>query len=322
MDYSELKKSILQEILQGKTTSQMSQSLGFKFDKYKRWLNNDKILRWDEFEFLCANQGINLPHALGAVIPSSLHGPKKNIFALLKDWNLFKSNKSVSEYLKCHISVIKRYNTQETIPDVETVFKLIGKKTGQLGIFINELFSYKIEGLKLKQLIGAGQGNDLILKNPLIMIIDSALQLEAYNQKITSTDAWLADLLDISQKEVNHLLEQMLSMEIIEKDKDIYKSTYKFSQTDGLTYQENIPKLQYAASKYLELLNLRKDPNYKPDGFPEVGHMLFLTLNRDNIAKINNILVNAYNEIHQISLMDKGVKTEIRIVQVQSFSLF
>lgn len=43
-NYSLLEALILEEILGTKATYEMSHKLGFKFDKFKRWFNGDKIL--------------------------------------------------------------------------------------------------------------------------------------------------------------------------------------------------------------------------------------------------------------------------------------
>ena len=153
-NYTLLKTLALEEILGNKGTRELSLELGFKFDKYKRWLNNEKILKWDEFYFLCDKLNYDLDSALKVIVPYEDKIPvRDNFFLFLKKFNLFENNSDVATYLNTHVSVVQRYSKGEIIPDTETIFKLIGKTENSLSAFFNQLFKNNIKNESLKNIV-------------------------------------------------------------------------------------------------------------------------------------------------------------------------
>ncbi len=323
-NYSVLKMLVLEEALGKHSTVEMSRSLGFKFDKYKRWMKNEKILKWDEFNILCDRAGLNLTNALEVIrFPYSQYLSVNSFFAYLKEFNAFKTNQEASDYLKCHVSVVKRYNNGNTFPDVETVFKMIDFKTNILSLFLNRLFSQKINNTLLRKWIEDGSKQARFeTQLPLSSIIEAALNLEAYKQKTEATDVWLAQLLGFSREDIRAVLKRMVDSQIItcEKD-DVYLVNNYTTNLDGVSSQEIIPFIQILNLKLVENLERRKDANYQPDARPGAVVYRVFPASLESMDKINSLLSKVSVDILKILEEDSHPKIEARAVLLQHFSL-
>ncbi len=323
-NYSVLKMLVLDEILGIKPTFEMSRELGFGFDKYKRWMNNEKILRWNEFTELCDRAGLNLANALEMVKFSKVDiGSSEKFFTHLKDYNVLKTNQEVSDYLKCHVSVVKRYSVGNTIPDVETIFKLIGFRSNSLSIFLNRLFSNEVQNPLLKNWI-QGDLSHLHFETqyPLSSMISAAINLEDYKEKKSTTVEWLAEYLGFQIGEIKAALTIMKDSGIVsEEGNDVYKTSHTTTNLDGVTLQEIIPFIQYLNKKLICKLEKRKNPGFKSLAAPGMMEYRVFPASLESIEKINSIINRAGNEILKVLEEDENPKIEARTILLQHFSL-
>ncbi|MBY0415590.1 MAG: helix-turn-helix transcriptional regulator [Bdellovibrionales bacterium] len=322
-NYSLLKKLILEEILDNSSTIEISKELGYKIDQYKRWLNEEKIFRWDDFELLCEKKGVKLQEALGKVVPITIYSNEKNVFAILRQWSLLETNGEVAEYLNCHVSVIKRYNQGKTVPDLETILKMLDVKSNQLQAFINSLFE-RIKNLQLKELVKSDEHfHTDILKNPLIPVIDSIVGIESYKKRSISSAEWIAEQIKEPVEKVQKTLSKMLALEVLslETNTDTYVSTKKVTNLEGATFQDHIQGIQYLISKGNEGLDKRKDPKFVPPYFGGATTYSVFGMSVDTIKKVNDIIFQAQNEIHQLMENQTGPEVEVRAILLQTFGL-
>lgn len=323
-NYSLLKMLVLDEILGMKASYDMSRDLGFSFDKYKRWMNNDKILRWNEFIDICDKNNLNLSSSMEIlkIARDDAFDPVK-LFNHLKMINAFKTNQEVADYLKCHVSVVQRFSNGATIPDFETIFKLINFKLNDLALFISRLFSDQITNPLLKKWID----NDINFarfesKYPLSSMISAALCLEEYREKDKATAEWLSDVLKIDLATIKNAMIKMQESKVIEETSpDIYITDHTTTNLDGVTTLEIIPFIQYLNRTLIDKLELRKSPEFQSKS--AAGAMAFRVFpaSLEAIDKINMIIIKAHTEILKTLEEDKNPKVEVRTILLQNFNL-
>ena len=317
--FSEIKKLVLQEILGDRTTSDLSRTLGFSFDKYKRWLEDKKILKWDEFLNLSLMSDLNLTNAMDII---QVTNGDENIFAHLKIRNSFESNQEVADYLNCHISVVKRYIQGETIPDVETIFKMIDFYPNNLAGFLHRLFYGKFKNPILSTwIVGATKDPFFKSSKTIISIIEACLKLERYSARNVTTDKWLSDLLKIEAAEIRYYLNSMLeagALSLESDDQYVVNSTS--TNTDVVGFMNLIPFFQNLNQKAIEMLERKKnDPNCSPK--PGLMAMQICPVSKESMVAINSVLVRAHSEIFKILEEEKGVREEVCCLLVQHFTL-
>lgn len=186
-NYPAIRMLVLEECLQNQNTVILSKKMGFKFDKCKRWFENEKILKWDEFLNLCVTLKLNVKGALEAInFDESCIKRNDNIFVHLNVLNSFDSKYDIAEYLHFHVSVIKRYIQGNTVPDLDTVFKMIDYRPNLLTSFLFKLFSGKIANSELAAWIENGIKDPFFkISKTIITIIEACLLLERYKTKTT-----------------------------------------------------------------------------------------------------------------------------------------
>jgi hypothetical protein len=306
------------------TSIDMSKKLGYKFDKYKRWLNNEKILKWDEFIQLANATQLNLNEALSIFKTNTTDVfTNEQIFSYLKEFNLFKTNQDVADYLKCHISVVKRYSKGITIPDVETIFRLIDYNSNYLSAFLNKLFPQKISNPLLNKWIEVGAKPASFESSlPLSSMIEAALYLDHYKEKTISTELWLAEILCFDVETIKEALKKMLEYEVLAFDgKDHYYPTNKTTNLNGLTLQDIIPFIQFLNLRFVDLLEKRKNPEFQMQATPGAMVYRVFPASNESMAKINIILFKANNEILKALEEDPNPKSEARALLLQTFSI-
>lgn len=323
-NYSLLKMLVLDEILGMKPSYEMSRELGFSFDKYKRWMKNEKILRWNEFVEICERNNLNLWSALEILKISHRDAldPVK-LFNHLKVVNTFKTNQEVAEYLKCHISVVQRYSNGATIPDFETIFQLINFKLNDLALFISRLFSDQIQNTYLKKWIDSDSNFARFeCKYPVSSMISAALCLDLYLDKKNSTADWLSEILNLDMATINEALDKMKeSKVIIEVKPDFYVPEHITTNLDGVKSIEIIPFIQYLNRTLIDKLELRKNEDYQPKYAAGAMAYRVFPASLSAIDKINMIMNKAHMEIVKTLEEDQNPKVEVRSILLQNFSL-
>lgn len=323
-NYSVLKMLVLDEILGMRPTFEMSRHLGFTFDKYKRWMNNEKILRWNEFTELCEKAGLNLQSALEMIkLPKDEATSSEKLFLHLKDYNFLKTNQEVSNFLKCHVSVVKRYSVGHTVPDVETIFKLISFRANGLSLFINRLFANEVHNPLLKKWIDTdAESVRFETKYPMSSMISAALSLEDYKNRKLTTEQWLAQLLNFDVSEIQKTIISMLNSKIItQTEEDKFQVNHTTTNLDGVTVQEIVPFIQYLNKRLIDKLEKRKDSRFKSQAAPGAMEYRVFPASLESIDKINSILNKAGNEILKTLEEDTNPKIEARTILLQHFSL-
>jgi predicted transcriptional regulator len=298
-DYGLIKKLVLEECFSTRSTVDLSRKMDFKFDKCKRWLDNTKILRWDEFVDLCTAADMNLSNALEVLhYPDSERPIAQNIFLKLKFINSFNTNQEIADYLNCHASVVQRYLIGKTVPDMEIVFKLIDKQANMLASFIYRLFNNNIRNPFLLKIINRDLSTPIFeTQLNISSMIQACLCIKSYKEKTQDSASWLSDVLELSLDEVQSALEKMLEMEIIEWDGvDCYKVLNRTTNLGVATFKETIPFYKGLHKKLYELLE-KKENDTDATTRPGVICARVYPASKTSMATIRAIILKAHADI-------------------------
>ncbi|MBY0413114.1 MAG: hypothetical protein K2Q18_03065 [Bdellovibrionales bacterium] len=324
-NYSVLKMLVLEEVLGTNSTQKVSQELGFKFDKFKRWMKNEKILRWDEFEDLCQTLDLNFKEACSIFYFGDETRDIKadNVFSRLKEYNVFESNQQMATHLNCHVSVIKRYSKGETIPDVETVFKLMGFKPNILSVFLKRLFPHEIQNPLLSKWVNDDAKSVFFeTKFPLSSLIEASLYLDRYKSHEGNTASWLSELLDFPLDEIHYVLKHMLEAEIIsEQAPDFYVPTNTTTNLLGVSSSDILPFIHFLNSKVIQLIEKRLTSDVTQTTHRGAMVHRVAPASTEAMDKINDVMFKAHDDILKILIEDKNPKVEARVILMQTFTL-
>jgi hypothetical protein len=286
-NYSLLKIMILEEMLGTQSTLEKSIMLGFKFDKYRRWLKNTKILKWNEFEFICSKLGYDLPDALRMIGYDATDG--RDLITYLKEFNNFETNFQLSAYLKAHISVVQRYLSGNTVPDVQTIFKLIGMKPGYLSKFLKKLFKNNIVHIHLNAWIEMDSNTSRLSANVLSPLIEIASNYTLTKTAKPPTADRLAEILNVDVKEVELALTKANgTVKKINHQVNFQESSVKIVLANNTSLRKINEIMHNAQSEIFKILENNSGPA------TEVGVILMQTFNF-TVAN-ESIVKEVYNE--------------------------
>lgn len=267
-NFSLLEALILEEILGSNATYEMSHKLGFKFDKVKRWLTGDKILKWNEFTQVCTDLNLDLKSAFGVLN----YDEKINFFQHLKQMNNFNTNSEMAEYLKCHRSVIQRQINGCTNPDVQSVLKLISKRRTLLPNFILKLFKNKINNAELQSWINEELKVTKLNPKDLESLVGIVSKISLHNLK-NPTDEWLAQSLNVDVADIHKFTKKRTDKYNIQDDLSFTPSRMKVI----LASPDNINKMcKIIDNAHMEIMKLTEDGDASSN---ELEAMLLQTFN-------------------------------------------
>jgi hypothetical protein len=322
-DYGLIKKLILEECVSSTSSAELSRQMGFKFDKFKRWLDNTKILRWDEFILLCEAAQLNLDYALNIIIyADNISNQKQNIFLKLKLLNSFDTNQEIADYLNCHPSVIQRHLIGKTIPDVETVFKMIDKQANMLASFIFRLFNNKIKNPFLLRIINKDLTTQIFEAHLHVSsMIQACISIRPYRERKVKTEVYLSEALDLKLEDIKSALKQMIEMEVLEWDgEDSYKVSNRTTNLGAATFQEAIPFYKELNNKLTQVLTkMENDPNAttKPGAMCARVYPASVT----SMETIRSIILKAHADILKTLEDDEEEAVEACCLLLQAFPI-
>lgn len=322
-DYAHIKKLILEECVSTISSAELSRSMDFKFDKFKRWLDNTKILRWDEFILLCEAAHLNLDYALNIILYAENDlNHKHNIFLRLKLLNSFDTNQEIADYLNCHPSVVQRHLIGKTVPDVETVFKLIDKQANMLASFIFRLFNNHIRNPFLLKIINKDLTTQIFEANLHISsMIQACLSIRPYRERKIKTDIYLSEVLELKLEEIQSALRQMIEMEVLEwNGDDDYKVSNRTTNLGAASFHDAIPFYLDLNEKLCQVL---KKMSKDPEATTKPGAMAarVYPASVESMETIRSIVLKAHADILKTLEDDENEAVEACCMLLQVFPI-
>lgn len=319
-NYSLLKTLLLEEILDGQKTAEMSKHLGYSFDQYKRWLEDKKILRWDEFSVLAEKLNLDLKGANRLIWYDESSG--ENFFSYLKRYSAFKSIPELASYLSCHVSVVKRYLSGDTIPDLETILRLIDKNSNILSPYITTLLRGAVNGEELLKFLSDEMKSAVLFTSNVLTcsMIQAALDIPPEG-RVGSTPEWLATHLNLPLAEIDTELQKMVDDGLLTFDgKDTYTQNNKTTNISGVPFRDSISYFQQLNELFIKLL---EEKRHVENSTPKPGFVVsrIYSTSPSGAEKIKNIVVQAAHQILKTIEEDDQPATETFSLLIQSLPI-
>ncbi len=312
-NYQSCKAELLKTILHEKSTSALSQRMGFQFDKVRRWKNGSKQLRWDEFCELCEATKKPLAEALASTFGLIFKNKKarSRIVYHLKVYSQVKNVKSLSETLGVSKAALQRYINGDSYPDVEFILAMMDLRPD----FLKNFMECFVENRK--------PSAQSMLSLPWAAAVANAASLRKHLSLPMHSPEWIAAFLRITERQVNEAISLMETLGLIERRGAHYSPT--LSRTIGV--QSSHQSLDFARyiKHWLKLASQRYDTKdgvpKNATGFPSNGGFRIFACSEDSATRIADIINRAEQEIHDCLVQDKSEKVDVRVFLFQHFSL-
>lgn len=317
LNYQKLATQIICKMRGDITQRQLSEMLGYTFNQVGKWESGVTQIKWDDF-FL-------LGQVLG--IPMEKHF-RYSFWTLEKDFTAFtalkalESNLSFSSILDADTRVaIKKWLSGSKVPDLAEVLKLIGTKSptlfGWLSLFVN---CSSIPLLKSPYAIFL-QNLDSVLNDPLVVYVNAALQLEAYEKLEFHNEEFLAEHSACTRQQAQLALKTLLSHGLITYDGKKYRpcpfdfsfSGLRHHKLRGLTKHTT----SLAASRYSEI-PIFIDPTKVRN--PSQSSVRVVALSTEAAKQVVNLIAKFHNDVGEIVNQDQHPKDNVQVILIHSFA--
>jgi hypothetical protein len=309
--YQKIQDKVLQILINKKNTIIVSQKLGYKFNQVNRWLNHSKVLKWDEFIELCKVVKFpietTLEDTFGISIRNTEECKKAFIKILLSEP---RENKSLGKVLHKSRPSLYRLRKSKTTPAFTDVLALIDIKPKRLAAFVGQ-FSIGL--------------NSVVQRSPFTVpwfgVVSSAMAQKEHLSLPEYSMEWIARRVNLSISQVKLAIEVMKENDLIELNGKHYQPTR--SRTIAINHVRNqsdfLNTLKFWLQKSLAALEFHKKTNSADDRFQAVFRT-FMT-SPETVKKINELIAETEEKIHNLISSSEGEKSEIRCLVVSHFDV-
>jgi len=319
-NYQQIKNEILNQILEGKKTSALSNKMGFKFDKVQRWRKGSKQLNWNEFCDLCFVLKVPLIEALGFSLGALFESEKQayKIIPFLKNFAQFKTTGQMAKHMGVSQASMQRYLSCEIYPEVEFVLECIDQKPLFLDHFLNSLLE-KSEKSNLN-----------LLSLPWASAVANAMSLPEHMSLPKYSPSWVAQRLGLTINQVMQAIQLLQDLGLIELKGEHYGPTLSrtIAVRREIRQEDYIRFLKFWMERAARRLKARqeentfKNPNLEEltnDKIDKDGFRVF-ACSPESARKITEILMRSEQEIHDLLQTDSNEKTDVRVFLYHHFS--
>ena len=325
MNYQTLKTELLVALRGSKSTKEISRSLGYSFDKVRRWELGQKHLRWDAFCEYCEVLKVPLAETLCKLMTFDpkqvdLNDITKYVVQQMRKRYPNETNEQMADKLNCHLSVLKRYLSAEISPDIEFVFALLNLNQFFLGTFIIRLLPSNYGGPLRTQFAREEMFLRDESRSPFSIAVETALALADYIALPEHDDRYLALKSGCTVGEVRLILESGLrSGTVIRHDNGKYKATFNVENPCGANRAFFIRAIRLWTERALLRLENGNPINHRED-LVGIGGFTVSTASKSAILQINEILLRANDQIAGVLRADNEPCEEIRVSVWHSFN--
>lgn len=316
MNYHEIKQEIIDEILKNRKTTSISKKMGFNFDKVARWQNGSKQLRWDEFCELCKHTKTPLLETLNDIgfFVTDFKGTL-SIVKHVKNYFHQYTVKEFSDLLDINFSTANRIIKEESYPDLEFILRLIDLKKDFLPVFINSLIRKKDENLASH------------LKYPWMPAVANSMVMKSFRELPAYSASWIASFLGITETEVELAVKEFVKLGLIVKDGPHYQRapsapTHKVI-TVGKTgiWEETNSLIKYWTKFIYKKMSATTYEQYvAQENLQDKCAWRVFACGPNNMQKINDIIMRAEKEIHELFEQNPEEPTDVRVMLLHHFS--
>lgn len=300
--YLQTQNEILNLVLQKKDPKIISRKLGYQFNQVDRWVSQKKKLKWDEFIDLCHKTEFSIDDILenlfGASIRTKQDSKKKFIKLLLEQSG---DRKAVQSALQKSRLTLYRLKNSATSPSVAEVLAAIDLKPNRLNKFIKNIKDQSQNAPIPKQ-----------HAVPWLSVVSSAMAQKEHLALPRYSADWIAKKVKLKKSQVELAVQKMVENELIEWNGNHYQPTMPRTLVlnHNRSRKDYLETLRFWSKKSLTAIDFHEKNGTENDRF--AGFFRTFMTTPENIEKINFILAEAEEKIHNLLSTTEGDKTEIR----------
>ncbi len=322
-DYSKIKSELLKQLLQSRSSSEVSRLMGYSFDQIRRWQSGSKELRWDEFCDLCEVLKVPLMASLKSIFLFETNDADELYFfmAHLRKRHLRWSLRELHEKTGVHPSVLKRYLSGQVFPSLETVFSFVDLHKNHLSGFLFSLIGNQ-SLTSFDETLQANQNQVTTEASwPLAAAIEGLLSIEEYLSQPSHDEQWFLDKLAVSRGLFQRTWKHMLEAGLIEEKNGKYQITYTTINTQGATPLQICKTGEFWSERSrLRFLSPEHKPLNKPS-LPSAMAYRVVPLSKESTKKANDILLKAFHDILAVAEDGAGPYEDVRVFFFHHFSV-
>lgn len=321
--YQQIKDELLKVLLGTRSTSEVSQTLGYSFDQVRRWQTGAKELRWDEFCQLCEVLKVPLLTTITEIfliMPDEL-GDGERFVGQLKARIPRESLRTLQENLGVNTSVLKRYFRGEVFPPLEFVLQMIDLNANLLGSFVLRLINTR-HITPLHEIFRRSQSEvQVAMFCPIAVGIEGLLNIEEYKALPAHDPLWVCRKLGISTDEYESAWRQMVESGRVVPAGPKFAITYNTINTSGSTPEQICRMADY----WTERARVRFDtPSGKPirkSAIPGFVAYRIVPMSKSGAMKATEIMAEAFTQILALAEKNEEPYEDVRVFVMHSFSV-
>lgn len=319
MNYSQLKREILLSLRGEKTQQELSRELGFSFNQVGKWEADLKILKWSDFAAMILKLDRPLKELLRDLFYLVSEDPADavNVLRCLRNFNSFDSIESMAASLGRHPSVLKRWLSGTTEPDVEAVFQLMDLRPEVFTGFVTALVPLEtVPSLRARMAQFQAEAN--ALAEPQTTLVALCLELEEYKKLSRHSDAFISDKTGLSLSTVRRGLQHLEDCGNLHFNGRIYSRKAYVSHWRDKYFVAKFRR--YWTEKSLQRLSHGTGLPHSRFDRSNLGGFLSVSVSDHAAKQITELLAKLSEELQQIVANDKRPSDQLRIVVFDSFS--
>lgn len=318
IDYYDLTRSFIKKLRGDQLTQrELSEKLGFSFNKVGKWESGATQLKWADFFSVAEALGVSIEDKFEAVFghtrvemtPYGIIKFLENSFAL----------DSVNQESIARLQ--KKWKSEDASPDFAEVLMVFDLRPSMMMGFLTQFVDCsEVEELTAEYEIFLQQQN-VLHENPVAGFVLEGLQLKDYKNLAEHDDELLARHSGCSVEELKKTLRNLLALKVITYDDRKYNTTgIDFSYSSLAT-----PKMRRFNKYTLEFL-AKKYPiegtRPVPGTYVNVGsssHRV-VALSRSASEKVEKLIAKFHNEVGEVVKLDDEEKDNVQVITVASIS--
>lgn len=310
-EYQIVQDNILSSLIQNRDTAILSRKMSYKFNQVSRWLNHSKKLKWDEFIKICKTVEFPIANSLedtfGISIANEVDCKKAFVKILLAQ---SEPKGTLRRALKKSQPSYYRMKTNQSTPTFLDVLALIDLKPQRLSAFTQSIVDRNIK-TKARSPFTV----------PWFGIVSSAMAQKEHLSRPEFSPEWIAQRVNLTTAQVKTAVAVMVENELIEWNGKHYQPTRP--RTIALNHQRSqkdfISTLQFLTQKSLSAIENQTQKNSNTEKYSAIFRTFMTT--PDTIPKINALMNEFEEKLHNLISGAEGDKSEIRCIMMQNFEL-
>lgn len=288
-NYSLLQKQVLLALRGDRSQEQINRRLKSNSNQMARWESGRSQITWIEFVELCRIVKAPLQETMKKIV--FFEGELKDQKALIQFLSGFSSQKKIAANLGISTSQTSRLLSGKSPLELKAFFRLVDSSSHNLPTVLASLTAPNIPELILEEQSRIAKEKKLHYEKPWVAALLLFLRTNAY--KAEGTSKFLAKKLGISEHEIDQIISELESLNVIEKRGGRYHPLISELSTGG-SFEGAINIRKFWLNKHLEWMN-----KSKPGQTHFNGYKIF-NIHKDYRKKFEEWFFKVYAELDSL----------------------